>query len=304
MKLTLSLSLLVVFFATSINLKGQKEVTVINQKVQMSKGEQPAYIVEIHEAFYESTLKHWKKLIRQNTKSKVEDVGHEHVILGTSIIEIYEKPINIYSALIPGDSSIKLIAVFEIDSVFFDINTVEKSVETEKTHSQIQLFLRRFAVEQYSNTAQEELELEMKGLKDFNKELANLTKENESLLKDIKENEQDIKNSEDQISSLEMDNTRKQDEINSKKEAISGINNDPDLLDQAKDQLKSLEKEKKGIEGKLEKEQKNIVKYQANIQSANLDVERNLEKQEMKKDEITKQETKVESLKKIQEGIK
>jgi len=304
MKRIPTLSCLVIFLFVSFNLIGQKDIEIINKPITMSKGERPAYIVEIPEADYKYALKSWKKLIRQNTKSKVEEVERELIIEGTFIDEIYNEPITLYSAIINGDSSLKLIAIFEIDSAFFDYSKTTKSVLEEKTHTQIQHFLRNFAVGQYIYAVEEEFATEDEKLKTLNKELTNLGKENENLLKEIKENEQDIRNTEDGISSYEIDNERKQNEINSKKTAIAGINNDPELLEQGKSQLKTLEKEKNGIENKLGKEQKNIVKYQANIESLNLEVERNLEKQNIKKDEINKQELDLETVRKKLHGIK
>lgn len=296
----------ILFFLSFIclNANGQKDIEINSKYVSMSKGEQPAYYVEIPEANYESTVKNWKKVIRQNTKNKVQEEEHEIVIHATQIIEIYPDPFNLYSAIIKGDSSLKLIAVFEIDSTFFDFSKSDKSVKNEKVNSQIQHFLRNFATEQYMYAVEDEFEAEENTLNKMTKELESMGKQNENLLKDISENEQNIKNSEDAISSYDMDNERKQSEINAKKEAIAGINSDPELLDQAKGQLKALEKEKNGIEKDLEKEQKNIIKYQANIDALNLDVENNLEKQQIKKDEISRQELVVNGLRTKLHGIK
>lgn len=288
----------------TLNLFGQKEIEISNDSVTMSKGDQPAYFVEIPEANYENSLKNWRKLIRQNTKNKIEDKEHEMLIEGTQIDELYHNPINLYSAIIKGDSSLKLIAVFEIDSVFFDFDKVEKSVKNEKINSQILHFLRNFGTEQYMYAVEDEFSDEESKLKSLNTELEKMGKENESLLKDISENEQNIKNSEDALSNYELDNERKVNEINAKKEAISGLGSDPELLDQAKDQLKDIEKDKKNIESKLEKEKKNIIKCQANIDSLNLDVERNLEQQELKKQEIDNQELALEAVRKKLHAIK
>lgn len=304
MKKFILTALLAIIFIGSLTIQAQNEIQVTNKFISMSQGEQPAYIVEIPEANYESSLKNWKKLIRQNTKNKIEESGHEIVMKSTLIEDIYSKPINLYSAIIIGDSSLKLIAVYEIDSVFFDFEKVEKSVVNEKINSQIKHFMYNFASQQYMYAVEDELEAEENKLKYLQKELASLGKQSENNMKDNSENEQNIKNSQDAINSYEIDNERKQNEINAKKEAISGISNDPELLDQAKGQLKSLEKEKKGIEGKLEKEQKNIIKYQANIESLNIELERILELQGTKKEEIDAQELVVENVRKKLHAIK
>lgn len=303
MKSLLSIIIIALFFVPTAVINAQQTIDVTNKSVTMSKGEQPAYIVEIPQGDYDDVVDNWTKHIRQNTKEKVVEVGNEIIISGTQIDEISPEPINIYSAIINSDSTLKLVAVFEIDSVFFNYEE-NSTVDNERIHSHIQHFMKDFAVDEYKKAVEEELDAEVKKLKDLNKDLDGLTKDNENLHKAVKENEQDIKDSEDAIKSYELDNERKQGEINAKKEAVAGLSGQPELQDQAKDQLKDLEKDKKNISNKLEKEQKNIVKYQSNIQDANRDIERNLELQEDKIKEINAQEDIVQAVKLKLGGIK
>jgi hypothetical protein len=282
----------------------QKPIDVSQQKVSMSKGENPAYVSIIPEANYENTVKNWKKLIRQNTKNKVREENHEIVIEGTQIPIVSEDLLTIYSAIIQMDSSLKLIALFEIDSVFYDFESSSKSVKDEKLNSQILHFIRNFSVEQYLFAVEAELEQENSKLQTLNKELSKLTKEHETLLKEISENEQNIKNSEDAITGYELENTRKLEEIDAKKQSIASIGEDAALRDQAEKQLKDLEKEKKGIESALDKENKNIIKFNSEIESLNLQVERNKELQALKMEEINKQENVVEKVKAELHSIK
>ncbi len=287
------------------SLNAQQEITVKNEKINMSKGEQSAYIVEIPQAEYDNVLKSWSKTIRQNTKSKVDKGDHEVVIMETNIEEIYPTPINVYSSLIKSDSAIKLLAVFEMDSIIvFNYNESEKSVQDEKVHSHIKQFVRNFAVEEYQKAVEEELKVEEKKLKKLNKDLGDLLKQNENHHKDIKENEQKISHSEDAISSYEIDRERKLGEINTAKETIASVGDNPELLEQARDQLKALEKEKKGISNKLEKENKSIVKSQSNIDQLNNDIEKNLQSQQLTKDMIVDQEGQVQAVKVKLSGIK
>ncbi len=293
-----------IVFLIPLILLGQEKIVVIQKPVKMSQGEQPAYIVKIPQADYDQVLKEWTKIIRQNTKSKVEENENELIIKGTRISEIYNDPINIYSAVINTDSSVKIVAVFEIDSTFFSYTEEQADLHIEKTHYQIKHFMHDFAVSQYKSAVYNELSDAEKLLKTQNKELKELGKQKEVYLREMKESEQNIKNSEDLISSYEKDSERKFAEINSKKESISGLSEDPELASQAKNQLKAMEKEKRNIEDKLEKEQKNIVKYQANIEELNRYLEDNSEKQSEKKAEIEKQEDIVNAIKAKLEGIK
>ena len=285
-------------------LDAQKKIEVTNENVNMSKGNQPVYVVIIPEANLESVKKEWIKLIRQNTKSKVEETGSEINIQGTLINEIYNQPINIYSALISADSAIKLVSAFEIDSVFFELDDKNKTIENEKIHTSIKGFVRKFAVDQYKVAVQLQADSEEKKLNNLNKEFENLNKQVESDRKEIKENEQNIKNSQDAIATYEKDNERMVAEINAKKEANASIKDNPELQKTAKDQLKDLEKEKNSIENNLEKEQKNIVKYQANIEELNGAIENNIQLIEEKKSEITNQEATVKQVTTKLNGIK
>jgi chromosome segregation ATPase len=211
---------------------------------------------------------------------------------------------NIYSAVIKADSSVKIVAVYEIDSAFFSFTEEQADLQTEKTHHHIKHFMRDFAVDQYKYSVGVELSEAEKLLKTKNKELKELGKQNEIYQKEMKESEQNIKNSEDLISSYEQDNERKLSEINSKKESMASLSEDQELSNQAKDQLKALEKEKWNIEDKLEKEQNNIVKYQSNIEDLTRYIEDNSEKQLEKKAEIEKQEDVINATKTKLEGIK
>ncbi|MCF8378167.1 MAG: hypothetical protein K9H49_01240 [Bacteroidales bacterium] len=282
----------------------QKKIEVTTETVSMSKGEQPAYIVQVPEANYDDVLKEWTKLIRQNTKSKVEEEGIEYVILGTEIESIINQPINIYSAIIKADSSSKLIAAFEIDSMPYVYNEENKDLQAEKTHHNIQHFMRDFAVEQYKNKVSEDLKNAEKDLKTKNKEHKDITKDIENNQKDIQESEQNIKNSQDLISSYTGENERKLSEINNKKESISSLSGDEELAKQAKDQLKTLEKEKRSIENKLEKENKNIVGYEADIQEAERNITNLQEAKKAKENEIRMQEEIVKKIERKLAGIK
>lgn len=285
-------------------LAAQTPVEVERKTVKMSQGEQQAYIVNIPETDFDEVTKDWKKIIRQNTKSKVEEVGQELVIKGTYISEIHNGSINIYSTLMKDDSAVRLVAVFEIDSVFFNFSEDTKDLHTEKTNNHITHFLRHFAVEQYRETVEEELEGEEKKLKDLNKEMNSLTKLREGYLEEIQENEQKIKNSEDVISSFEQDNVRKLDEINAKKATIASLADDPVMHDKAKDELKNFEKQKKNIENTLKKERKNIVKYNSSIEDYNRQIENNLELEEEMKAAIEAQEDVVNKVSAKLKGFK
>ena len=122
MKNKISLLQFSLFILIPFMMNAQKPIDILQGPITMSNGSQQAYQVSIPEANLETVKKEWVKRIRQNTKSKVEEINQELVINGTLIKEIYPDPINIYSALVGSDSAIKLIAVFEIDSAIFTLD--------------------------------------------------------------------------------------------------------------------------------------------------------------------------------------
>lgn len=268
----------------------QKKITIAEKNLVMSKGDQPGFILEIPQADFDEAKNEWSKLIRQNTKSKVETRDNEISVAGTQIPEIYGHPFNIYSILLKTDSAVKVAAFFEIDSSFFAYNDNNKNLDKENTYFGIKSFLKNFGLDQYKYAVNIELQDAEKKLKDLNKEFKDLAKENEKFHKEIKVNEQNIKNTEDAIATNQNENARITAEINQKNETIRTLSNEPDLKDQAKDQLKDLQKEKRNVENSLEKDQKKIVGYQSNIKELNLEIEKNEKKQENKKAEIDQQE--------------
>jgi DNA repair exonuclease SbcCD ATPase subunit len=270
--------------------RSQKQIDVTNDNLTTDQGIQTAYLVEIPDADLETVIKGWMKAIRQNTKSKPEQSGSKINITGTQINEIHTAPINIYSMVYAVDSIIRVVAAYEIDSMFFSPPEADALHTELQTHGAIKSFMRTFAVDQYRESVQGQLNDEETKLKELNKQFKDLVKQNESMLESVSENEQNIQNSQDAIATLENDNSRLIADITAKRDALAGLSGDEALRDEAKDQLKSLEKEKKGVESKLDKEKKNIVKYESEIKELNRELEINSQQQEEIQAQITDQE--------------
>ncbi|HPE57143.1 MAG TPA: hypothetical protein P5514_12230 [Bacteroidales bacterium] len=283
----------------SVSVSAQKssiKFVVTENKLNTEKGEQPAYIIHIPDAGPDAVTKEWLKAIRGSSKSKPVQIENKIEITATEIEQIHDQPFNIYSMVYQVDTSVRVVAAFEIDSVFFVPPGDESDHEAMKTHNHIRKFMEDFAREQYHEVVANLLETEKDKLKDLEKEHKNEVKENENLKKEIRENEQNIRNSNDAITTYENDNARLLADITAKRDAIAGLSGDEALRDQAKDQLKSLEKEKKNIEGKLAKEQKNIVKYESNIEELNRQVEANEKQQETTRVSIEAQKERVKQV--------
>ncbi len=304
MKLVVSFLTVIAGIIIGFQTSAQGPVKISGKNVTMSKGEQPAFIVEIPQVNIESVKKSWMKLIRQNTKSKVSTENSEITILNTQIAEISDNPINIYSAVYQIDSAVKLVSLFEIDSAFFSFDGDKEDMTYERTYRGIEHFLHDFAVTEYREAVEAELKAENKELKNLNNELEKLVKQSETFHKKIMQNESDSLNAEAQISSLEIDKQRKQGEIDSKKESMASITGDKELYDEAKKYLKSLEKQRKKIEKEIDKLKANIVEYNSDKVELKRSIMENEKQKEELLNEISKQQETVKKVTAKLENIK
>lgn len=305
MKNTLFSFLVVFLFSIAQETIIAQQISQVSMETaSISKGLQPAYIINIPNATVDAVVKDWEKIIRQNTKSKVEANAGEISILATQINEIYHVPINIYSLIYKEDTTIRVVAVFEIDSTFFDFNKLEATHANQKTQNQILNFMKNFAIAEYTKVVTGQVDFEEDKLGELNDGFKDLEKENESIQKEIKSNEQKIKNSQDAIQTFESENARMLLDIANKTDDVSRAAGDEVRQKKLKDELKSLEKNKKSVENSLEKEQKNIVEYESDIKSLKRDIEANEKSQEEVQANITVQQEVVKRVKAKLEGIK
>lgn len=288
--------LAIIFLLISGSLIAQVKIEIGEQEMTMSQGTHNAFIIEIPQAEGKIVKKSWSKYIRQDTKSKVEIEEEEIFILGTIISEISNEPINIYSAIIELDSTVKVVALFQIDSVFFALPEGNKDINIEKTYHGIKNFMKDFAIDEYREAVIDELKEEEIELKALLREMIDMEKNNVAFQKEIKEYELKIQRSNENIASLQNEKSRKVTEIESKKLAIGSLSGDKILQDEAKKQLKSIEKEKRRIEKSIEKEHKNIVSYESGIVENNRNIERNLLNQDSTLTEISEQELFIEKI--------
>lgn len=296
MKNYLSVLLLMALCILYFQSVAQKDIQVEQKIISIAEGSHQAFIVDIPEADFKKVNKSWAKQIRKSTKSKVEHIDDEIVIRGTRIKAIDDQPISIYSIILPVDSAIRLAAVFEIDSTFFDSDTVENDIHQQKQLNHVKRFMRDFAVEQYKVAVKSDLNAQKQKMASLNKSLLSLEKENEGYHKNIKEYEQDSLAAEEMITSLRNDSERKQKQIDDKKIERDNFTGDSEALTTLKEEVKLLEKDKKAISRKIQRAQKSIVKYHGNIMEMYRLIERNLELRETRKAELEKQQNKVDEI--------
>jgi len=89
-----TITLLLLFICCGYFYAGaQSPIFIIEEEKPMSKGEQPAYIVDIPHADYKKIEKAWKKKIEEGTKMKSQMIDNEMVILGAVKEEITSNPL-------------------------------------------------------------------------------------------------------------------------------------------------------------------------------------------------------------------
>lgn len=270
----------------------QEKISVVNENVDMSRGNNPAYVVMIPQSEASEVQKDWAKRIKQNTNARVIQKGVEYSITGTRVVEIYYEPINVYNAVVQVDSSVKLVTLFEIDGMFFSPRDEDEKFNNEKTHQDIMKFVYNFAIEEYRKSVSNQIEKGRKKLIEYGGQLAKLEKENTTFNTNLKTNENNLKESEITFSTLEKERERIVAEVSKDQSNLSSAPNKKE----AQKQLKKSEKEMKTVGNNLIKEQDKIKNYKTRIVEYKSKIKENLETQERTKWEIERQKKQVDAL--------
>ena len=95
-----------------------KEITVETITKDISRGKQPGLKIDIFQASKKDVANDWAKLIRKDTKSKVEEQDAEVFIIGAHIPEITVAPLNIYAVINDYIDHIEVNVFFETPDGF------------------------------------------------------------------------------------------------------------------------------------------------------------------------------------------
>jgi len=301
--LSASFCLVFIFLLTGYSALSQELIEVKNAQAQMSKGNQPCYVVQIPQADLKIVQQNWIKKLQESTKVKVKELGQELILAGVVKPEITSDTIDIYSLLIIKDSAIILNAFVEIDSAFFGPKEDKTDLASDKIDNSIRNYLRTFAVEQYKIAVEEELEGEEKILNTLEDDLKKLEKGEENLTKEISSLENDIEEKEREIKEIDILSDQKQQEIMAHSASMLTITGEAEKK-AAKEKEKELEKEKKGIEKDRSKAKDDISSYKSNIEKNQKEIKESQEQQELKKEEILNQQGVVKQVEVKLGGIK
>jgi hypothetical protein len=281
----------------------QEEITVRQVKETISQGEQTGFEVIIPQANLDEVKKSWIKKIQQGVKSKALESGNEISIAGALVKEISLEPLNIYSLVTLVDSSVRLVAFFEMDSLFFDPEIYEDEKAGDKILGGIQAYLRTFAVDQYEFAVEEELKAEQAALKELNKQLQDIQKEEEKMESSIKDEENRISQAEEETRILKAER-EKQTLVVEEKRIASATLIDKEAQKAAKDEIKAYEKERDKTDKEINKQEKAIENSKSKIKDYEKAIEEGAEQQELLTGQIEKQEEVVLQVEEKLKGIK
>ena len=270
-------------------LLGQKPIEVSGANFKLGQDEYSGVQVMIPEAGFEQVGKMWIKALEKGTKSDVSEAHNgEITIFGAYIKSISEDPVNIYSQIIPRDSIVELNTCIELKRNEFITENVHES-----EFNQLKAYMHDFGKEAYIEEVEEQLEAEEAVLKELERELKKLQNDKESMEKKISKNEHDNTVSDDDIRILDADITVKNEELARAKVRLGSVGDDLVLRETIEAEIKDLEKEKKKMLKSVEKEKKNIVGYNSDIDNIKLEIPAMVEQQNQKMQEIEQQRNKV-----------
>ena len=265
-------------------IKGQKPISVSADSMKIGKTNIPCMSVNIPEANYEKTMKVWIKQLESGTKSNVATENNEMSIFGANLKDISPTPINVYSKLISGDSTLQLSVSFELGKDKY----IDK-VSGETDYSKAQNYLKQFAKNQYIEVAKDRVDVEDKKLKDIQKELSSLEKEKSRLQKSIQSNNTTTLNENDNIAIQNNELKIISASIVDNNSQVSSMDDGP-AKDERVKYIKELEKRKKKALSSIESSENKINSAKNDTDKATSDISKNELMQESTRQRIVQQE--------------
>jgi len=255
-------------------------------RMEMSKGEQPGFMVEIPEANRAIAEHLWEKAMRHKTKSKMERIGNEYIILATMVDRISPNPVSLYAMMLEEGKAMSFYVFVESDSVF--VSEEDDMI----TAAAIKKELTLFAKDVFKETVKWQAKNEEGKLKELERELKSLERANEKMHKHIAVNLEEIAQHEAAV-----------EQNNFKLRANYGVVNPPgtsteqdEEIDRAPAPAKLDPKVKKELEKANKKLRKKVAKLKANNREEETDISMNMASQEAKFKEIEAQKAYIKQI--------
>ncbi len=214
---------------------------------------QSAFRVSIPQATLNDVKKDWLKYMSNNSKGKANEENGEFIQYRAVNKNISPKPFDIYSKLLETTQGVEIAVRLTQNNKSF----VSKNIN-DGTDLAVKKYLHDFAVIQYRNAVQLELDREIEKQKQLEKKLSALIDEEEKSAQKIINNQRSTGLAVEAISVKDSDIQSATDKIHDQKQMVTYTASDPNAHKGAKKTLKELESEKKDLQKASTSEGKQI----------------------------------------------
>ncbi len=293
-------AILVMSLIFNLPLIAQKEIVVTPVTKQMSRGNQPGFMVNIPEAKLESVANAYRKRLEEKTKTNSKEIEGELINYGVVNTNVSQTPFIVYAKLIETLEGVEMTAYFTMDS----INFISENSDPDKM-AVIKKTLHEFAASEYQKVATKQLEVEKDKLSELKKTLDKQMSDEKSNTKEISSKQREIEKYKTNITENKAEQTAKIELIGKQQKMIENINDKNSAEhDLATKNLKKYEGEKKDLIKSEEKLNRNIDDNTAEIKELEQDNEELKKQQEDSKQKIDAQQTIVNAADAKLKGIK
>lgn len=301
------------------SLVAQEKINVEVSTKEMSEGAQTAFTVFVPESNQKVVLKEWKKFINERSffefatkgtsqtfekvalgisnlfanekkeyskKSlKVERQGNEFIVHNVLHESISNQHVDVIAQLSSVENGVYLSSYFKYaDSVF-----ISESNVTESTYNNIKEYVRQFGVEAYRVVVMDQVTLEEKELKKQEGILKDSKRDNKQENKAIGKYESEIDQYKYDIKVLKRDVVGIEERLQEYKTSFRSAKKKSAEYDLIKDNIKTIEKERRRNLNDQKSAKNKIQKNEARIKEAKNNIEANDKFQEVQNEVIAKQ---------------
>lgn len=263
----------------------QSVIQVFDTVKVFSRGNLPAYQVDIPETKGKDIDKSWNSYLKDLSNSKIKNDKGELTLGGVMYKNISPKPMIVYSKTLETQNGVRLTVAFTADSgsTYISRRNAEQDLAVKK-------FLHDFAAEQYRVVAKKQLSEQEAALQKLEDKLRENVRKEEKARKTIEEKKRTISRNQEDIKTNETDVKLSNEGLEKQKRAAeSARNTSPEAQKVEEKKLKELESDHKKLISKGEKLHKEIDNCQSDIRQAERDIEESKQNQKVITEEIANQ---------------
>jgi hypothetical protein len=190
--------ILLFVFCVPFLINAQVSLSIEEKEQGMSKGTQPSFVIDIPKVDLKTVTKDFSKYIKKGSKGKVEEKGGEVVLIGAANSEVSPLPFNIFARFVQSPKGVQLSAWISEGETFVGDKTAASKAAAFKN------YIRKFAVEAYTEAVKEELKAEESKLKDEKKKLEDFQKDEKKAESNIQSHKAEIASREKKIKEEEQ----------------------------------------------------------------------------------------------------